>query len=318
MAKQNPNLPRDTYKNKVLNLEKKYFQKILEVVNSSAFIQDLLLIEKEIRENYPEYRDIWDLKNKIKVPAERLTRHHIYTQWHDLIDGIYPSPVSSDIGIRTNDAVICIDLKTIDTNGNAGDLRATAVENNQTSFNNKNYPYIKTASNLKSIDHYTRKPVLTYVVKIVYTDDKYSFTLSRNTFPTLIVACVPNGEISQLFDYNIIDNFKTYNYYSKKDGDYYSPIEIPRDTKNISEYVKDQCVNLRNYISVNIQGKDAYFDMAHNTLWWQTSQNNKTVIAAVKSGGSVRFNNEILKERFDAENNKWDGYIEITISDEMA
>ncbi len=314
MARQNPSITRNDYENNILALEKKYYSMIVDVINSDAFINDLLLIEKEIRENYPEFRDIWNLKNKIKVPAERVTRHHIYTQWHDLIRGIYPSPVSSDIGIRMEDAVVCIDLKTIDTNGNSGDIRSTAVENNQTSFNNKNYRFIKTTSNLKSIDHYSRLPVLTFVVKIIYNDDKYSFTLSRDEFPTVITTCIPNGEISKLFDFNIIDNFKTYNYYNKKDGDYYEPIFTPDGLSNddLKEFVRTECT-ARGYSQTNIGGKEAYYDISMQTLWWLTSISNKKAIAAVKSGGSVRFSNDILRHRFDDKNQPWNGYDEFTI-----
>lgn len=71
MGLQQTDIMRNAYENNILNLEKKYFKLILEEIQSSDFKQDLLLIEKEIKDNYAEYRDIWDLKNKIKVPAER-------------------------------------------------------------------------------------------------------------------------------------------------------------------------------------------------------------------------------------------------------
>jgi hypothetical protein len=317
MGFQRTDIQRNAYENNILNLEKRYYELILEVIQSPDFKQDLLLIEKEIKDNYPEYRDIWDLKNKIKVPAERLTRHHIYIQWHNIIRGIYPSPVSSDLGIKTNDAVICIDLKTIDTHGNSGDISSTAVENNQTSFDNRNYPYIPTTSNLKSIDHYSRLPVLTYVIKIIYTDNGYSFNLSREDYPTIVVACIPNGEISKLFDYNIIENFKTYNYYSQRDGDYYISIPIPAGLTNSEQdqYVENYCLleSDRDYTKVQIGSKPAYLDLATRILWWKTSERNTKVIRPVKSGGSVRFSNEILKNRYDSSNRPWLGYKEFTL-----
>lgn len=317
MGLQRTDIQRNAYENNILNLEKKYFELILEVIQSSEFKQDLLLIEKEIKDNYAEYRDIWDLKNKIKVPAERLTRHHIYTKWHDIIKGIYPSPVSSDVGIKTDDAVICIDLKTIDTHGNSGDTSSTAVENNQTSFNNRNYPYIPTISNLKSIDHYSRLPVLTYIIKIIYTDNSYNFSLSREDYPTIVVTCIPNGEISKLFDYNIIENFKTYNYYSQRDGDYFVSIPIPSGLTNSEQdqFVENFCLveSERDYTKVRIGTKPAYLDLATRILWWKTSERNTKVIRPVKSGGSVRFSNEILKRRYDESNRAWLGYIEFVL-----
>lgn len=312
MGNQDNNIVRNNYENKILDMEKKYFLKILSIIQSANFINDLLLIEKEIKDNYPEFRDIWDLKNKIKVPAERLVRHHLYIQWHSEIKGIYPSPVSSDVGIRMEDAVICVDVKTIDTNGNSGDIKSTQVEKNQTSFVNKNYPYIPTVSNLKSIDHYSRLPVLTFVIKIIYTDNSYSFILSRDKYPSIVLTCIPNGEISKLFDFNIIDNFKTYDYYSKQDDVRLDAIEIPKSLKGdeIEQFMDEECVNKRNFQKTSIGSKVAYYDMVTRTLWWKTSYNKKAVIRAVKSGSTVRFNNSILKDRYDSNGNPWDGYIE--------
>lgn len=318
MGEQQIDISRNVYENNILDLEKKYFNLILKIIQSEGFKEDLLLVEKEIKDNYPEFRDIWHLKNKIKVPAERLMRHHVYIQWHDIIRGIYPSPVSSDLGIKMDDAIICIDLKTIDTDGNSGDISSTAVENNQTSFNNKNYSYIPTASNLKSIDHYSRLPVLTYIIKIIYTDDKYSFCLSRDLFPTIILACIPNGEISKLFNFDIIENFKTYNYYTPRDGECYESIPIPLNLLSSEEndFVEDYCLNKsgEEFTKVNINGtKPAFYNLKTRVLWWKTSEKNMSVIRAVKSGGSVRFSNEILKNRYDSLNEPWIGYYEFTL-----
>lgn len=92
MAQQDKNMSRTAMQNTILDLEKKYFAKLETIFKSDTFIGDLLLIEKEIRENYPKFKDTWKLKNKIKVPAERVIRHHIYMQLSDEIRGIYPSP----------------------------------------------------------------------------------------------------------------------------------------------------------------------------------------------------------------------------------
>lgn len=78
MAQQDKNMSRTAMQNTILDLEKKYFAKLETIFKSDTFIGDLLLIEKEIRENYPKFKDTWKLKNKIKVPAERVIRHHIY------------------------------------------------------------------------------------------------------------------------------------------------------------------------------------------------------------------------------------------------
>lgn len=319
MSKQDYSIKRTKKQDEILDLEKKYYDVLENIIKSESFIDDLLLIEKEIRENYPKFKDTWDLKNKIKVPAERVIRHHVYLHLADEIKGIYPSPISSDLGIRLKDCVLCIDSKTIDTENNAGDIRATAVESNQISFDNSNHKYVKSISNLESIDHYSRLPVLTYIIKIIYTDDSYSFKLSRRNHPSMVLACIPNGELSNLFEKDIIQNFKTYEYYTEKDNPCYKVHEIPakyssKDSK--AEYVEQYCTG-KGYVPVEIElersSKQAYYDVKNTCLWWQTSRRNKPVISAVKNGSSTRVINDVLKDRYDSQNKKWIGYKEFQL-----
>lgn len=324
MPNQNLSVQKTEMQNKILELEKKYFTILENVFTSQAFIDDLLLVEKEIRENYPKFQNTWNLKNKIKIPAERLVRHHVYTKLHDIITSVYPSPISSDLGIMTDDCVICIDVKTIDTVGNSVDISSTQVEPNQVSFQNTNHKYIQTVSNLESIDHYSRRPVLTYVIKIIYTDDNYSFKLSRSDKPSLVLACIPNGELSNLFDNDIIKNFKTYSYYTEADKPCFSSKLIPAqyDTpEKRRDYVEDYCVNTLNFpktiVETDNRSKNAYFDVVNRCLWWETSINKKPAIRAVKSGSTARLSNEILKDRFDSKNNSWIGYKHLPIPDAL-
>lgn len=313
MGKQRIDVPLNDYERNILYLEKKYFNELLNIINSDNFKSDLLTMEKEIRDNYPIYSETWQLKNKLKVSAERLITHHIYMNWHEIISGIYPSPVSSDIGIKVNDAVICVDAKTIDINSNSNDLNATNVEENQTSFNNREYPFIPVKANLKSIDHYWRLPILTYIIKIVYDDNGYQFQLSRNDHQTISLVCIPNGELSKLFDYNIIANFKTYSYYGKADSPHFTPIII--EENDTPETIEQKCIEkgLIKIITHDYGNKLIYHDNIKNCYWWETSINNKKCIAALKKGSAVRFQNEILKERYDENNTPWDGYIDIIL-----
>ena len=69
MSIQKKDYPCNPTQKIILDLEKKYYTKLRDVILSDSFISDLLLIEKEIRENYSEYDEIWDLKNKLKIPA---------------------------------------------------------------------------------------------------------------------------------------------------------------------------------------------------------------------------------------------------------
>ena len=65
MSQQNSSIARTHMQNVILDLEKKYYSKIETIITSESFINDLLLIEKEIRENYPKFQATWKLKNKI-------------------------------------------------------------------------------------------------------------------------------------------------------------------------------------------------------------------------------------------------------------
>jgi len=313
MGKQRIDIKCNDYEKNILNLEKKYFEIIYNIISHEDFFKDLALIEKEISDNYSKFDGLWNLKNKIKIPAERVVRHHLYVKMVERIKGIFPSPLSSDFGIRTDDAVVCIDIKTIDTNGNSGDLRETAVEKNQTSFDNKNYPYIHIPANLNAIDDYSRLPVLTYIVKIIYTDNGYSFKLSRSQYPSMVLVNIPNGKISQLFDYNIVANCKTYDYYNERnDGKDFAPIFLTEQEATNIEMLDAKCLSL-GLIKINDFTKPTYYSAKTKTVWWKTSVANKPAIAAVKSGSSVRFSNEILKERYDANGKRWDGYVEWNI-----
>ena len=64
--------------------------------------------------------------------------------------------------------------------------------------------------------------VLAYVIKIVYRDDNTQFNISRTTNvggkPSIILVNIPNGELSNFFDKDIIVNFKTYKYYKESHG----------------------------------------------------------------------------------------------------
>ncbi|HAH75886.1 MAG TPA: hypothetical protein DCL62_06960 [Kandleria vitulina] len=321
MTFQKTNTHREKMQNEILDLEKKYFEILKKVLLSDSFTDDLLTIEKEIRENYQKFKKTWNLKNKLKVPAERLVWHHAYTQLQNIITGIYPSPISPDLGIMTDDCILCIDVKTIDTIGNSIDINSTQVEPNQISFSNTYHNYFSTVSNLQSIDQYSNRPVLTYVIKFIYTDDNYSFKLSRENKPTIVLACIPNGELSELFDHDIIKNFKTYNYYTEQDHPEFKTHYIPSqytDKKSQKKYTEDYCVRKRNFQHITIgtgkQKKDVYFDAVHRALWWLTSYQNKPAIRAIKSGSTARLNNDILKKRFDSKNHEWVGYLESTIS----
>ena len=221
MSIQKTEIARNVFQNKLLDLEKKYFDNIYSIVESEEFENDLLSMEREIKINYGIYSESFARTNKINIMVERLICHYLYMNFKDDIKGVYPSPISSDFGVRLNDCILCVDAKTININTNAVDIDSTQFEENQNSFRNNNFSGIEIKSRLKAIDYYEGEalPILTYIIKVIYSDDGYNFKLNKNSSkPTVVVACIPNGELSFLFENNIVKNCKTYNYYDASDG----------------------------------------------------------------------------------------------------
>lgn len=321
MPNQDITIKRSTIQNSILELEKKYFSRLDTIVNSSAFQTDLRLIENEIQMNYSTLDKTWEIKNKIKVAAERLVRHHVYLNFITDIKGIYESPLSSDLGIELADCILCIDCKTYDTETNKNDIRYTSVERNQTSFDNSKHKYIPTESNLEKFSRRSnangmRLPVLTYVIKIIYRDDNTQFNVSRTTNiggkPSIILVNIPNGELSNLFDKDIIVNFKTYKYYKESHGVQYAPVPLPKKVKKKTKWTERYC-SQQGFSKVVVQQdrgtKDIYLDAANQCSWTLVSNS----IRAIKCGDSMRFDNSILKDRYDSQNAPWLGYKEFDI-----
>ena len=321
MSTQTPSISRTKIQNEILELEKKYFSELDSIICSPEFKKDLLLIEQEIQINYPKLALTWEIKNKINVAAERLVRHHIYLKLIKNIKGIYESPLSSDLGIELDDCVLCVDCKTYDTESNSDDIRYTSVERNQTSFDNSNHTYIPTMSNLEKFSRRLnangkRLPVLTYIIKIIYRDDNTQFNISRTTNigqnPSLVLVCIPNGELSNLFDKDIIFNFKTYKYFKVINGSQYKPVPLPKNVKKKEKWTEKYCL-AKGYSKVIIQlargTKEIYLDAANQCSWTLVS----TSIQAIKYGDSMRIENHILQNRFDSKDNPWIGYKEIDI-----
>jgi hypothetical protein len=320
MAKQDITITTTPAQKTILDLEKNYFSKLKDIISSPDFQNDLRSIETEIKLNYSRLASTWNVKNKIKVAAERLVRHHVYKNLMSDIRGIYESPISSDLGIVFDDCILCVDCKTLDTKGNSTDISYTSVEPNQTSFDNSNHPYIATASNLEMRARVSRLPVLTFIIKIIYRDDNVQFDISRTSGvgkkPSLVLTCIPNGELSNLFDKNLIKNFKTYKYYRKADGSQYTPVSIPSSAPDKKAWAESYCIG-KGYVKVTIPqtrgSKDIFLDAAHHCYWTYTSDNNTKMVRAILRGDSMRLGNDDLRDRFDSANNPWVGYIEMDI-----
>lgn len=325
MSEQNKTVVRLVLQNKILDLEKKYMEILESIITSDIFIQDLKNIEVETQEYYEILDEIWGKKNKIKEASERLLRHHMYTNFPNATT-FYPSPISSDIALELEDVILNIDAKTIDKIGNSGELKTTQFEHNQTSFVNKPvlqsgvFSGFKVQSNLKSIDPRTKKPILTFLVKIGYSDNgKGDFHLLNDSkHPSLVLTCIPNGTLSNLFDNDLFANFKDYVYFDQKHGLEYKPRYITtKEEFNCldlnSKFIKIEAKTSipESWQQISWGNKVGYYDVENSQVWWtqELKKNNhkEIYLKAVQYGNTARFNDEWLEKRYDSKNNFWSG-----------
>lgn len=325
MSKQNIEIKRTDMQNKILDLEQKYMKIIENMVTSEQFKNDLRQIERETQEYYEILKEVWGKKNKVKEVSERLLRHHIYMKFID-IEKFYASPISCDIALELDDIILNIDVKTIDKVGNPGELNSTQFEHNQTSFLNSKvlssgeFSGFTVKSNLQAIDSKTHKPVLTYLVKIGYSDDGngiFNFINSKD-YPSIVVTCLPNGILSNLFENDLFSNFKDYTYYDQVNGIYYKPryITSKDEFNNLSKTAKFTRIEQKTDIPESWKrliwsNKVGYYDKEKNIIWWTVEKkkdNHKEIyLYAVKNGNTARFNDEWLKERYNSNNEYWCG-----------
>lgn len=326
MSKQRNDLTPNPNQKKILEMEKKYFNKLEEIITSKDFLTDLKNIERETKTNYRLLAKIWNVKNKIKIPAERLVRYHIYKALFNTDEGcsFFPSPVSCDLAVETEDAILNIDVKTDDINSNRSDIYNTQLEHNQSSFNNKrigakgNFKGLEAMANLKPIDEYSGKINLTFLIKIIYSDDGYDFEISNDkNNPTLTLTCIPNGILSELFDFDLLSNFKTYKYYTQLDGEYFKEKLIGNsnifdNTSDTQKYeiIENNIIIPENWIKGKVLSKVGYYDPDKDVIWLyqlKGSSNKKYYLCAVRCGDSSRYNSSYLRDRYDSNGNKWEG-----------
>ena len=194
----------------IISLEQKYMVQLTKLFQTKEFSKNLSELENYIQANYNFIKKRYSKKNKVDIAVERTCRFHVYTKYKEIIK-IYPSPISSDIAFETKDAIINIDSKTIDKHKNSGDFKSFHFENNQSSFKQEplgktNYYkglQIKTA--LPTIDPATKKPLLNFVIRILYNDTHSTFTFYKDAnHKNISLTCLPNGELSSLFKNQII------------------------------------------------------------------------------------------------------------------
>ncbi|TYR72589.1 hypothetical protein FZC79_22190 [Rossellomorea vietnamensis] len=310
MGTQLSTIPLIPVQRKILDLERKYFYILHNTFTSPEFIDDLREIESNIKATYPVLSLFSQKKNKIEVALERLMRFYMYKTIK--AESVYHSSLSSDLAYYTTDALINIDAKSIDMESNEIDKDKVIFEKNQISFQNNpvyssSLPFsgFKFTPRLPTIDPVKNLPTLTYFIKCIYKDDTTDFNLVG-----ISLACMPNGKLGNLFDFDLITGFKTYEYITTTMAG--GPL--------FSAYAPVNSV-LPHWSPLRPLGtrRDIYYDTTLNNPLYPTDK----IVWAKKEGGSkyeacidgrtARVNVDTLKIRYDSYNNPWTGYIYIDL-----
>lgn len=295
---------------KIVDLEKKYQKLLWNIFSAAEFKTDLLEIEKDIQTNYSFLHEMYGPKNKLKIAAERLVRSHVIKS--PVYRKFWSSSISGDLAFETEDAIINIDIKTIDVIGNAGDTSSIQFQANQYSFINKPIRGVVPSRALKI--HDKDKPVLSYFITIIYEDrlDKQSFYICRNSqYETVHLVNLPNGYTSEVYDYDLISNIKSYKY--NEEARFETPLEWSSQ-KEAQQYLETHYADSTKYIvySHGLKAKD------ENIVWKITTEgkgsNKKTILKQLaKASGSMRIPETVLQDRLDSVDQSWDGVNKYTI-----
>lgn len=331
MASQNTIISRNPEQNRILDLEKEYFTKIEKILTRSDLIRDLIKIESYIQASYENLSSNWNQRNKLEVPAEKLISYYIFKCFPN-IEGIYESTICSDIAFLTEDAIINIDVKTTDFCSNTDEISLVQIENNQSSFTSKNifpcnsfsgYDWI---GNLPTIDEVHSLPVLSYTIKINYQDDKKSFKLYRKkNNPTITLSCIPNGKLENLFNFKIVDGFKTYTYNQDDSCNLplYSFEDAPKDffTNEDVFYKHTESIIAipQDWERITIETKFGYYDPVTKHTWLGKKRKKPSphyLLSYTEKGKTARLEVNTLSMRFDSKNVSWSGHKEYELLDE--
>ena len=163
-------------------------------------------------------------------------------------------------------------------------------------------------------------PMLTFFFTLVYSDNGSSFKINR-TLPhkSMYLKCLPNGLTSVLFDFDLVDNFKTYTYLEKKHG--LEPVFLTKDTTLVSSKVKEFVDAHPEYVIINGRSRVGAYNSSQEhpkyktsgVSWYpvprkdKTNGGNKYFLEAVHKGNTNRLVNSKILERYDSSDNLWYG-----------
>lgn len=292
-------------KPKIVDLEKKYMEKIWKIVTNKDFIEDLKKTEKYIKDNYEQLDRNYQIKNKLQLAAERLLSFYVHKNFK--ITKIYPSPISSDIAFFVKDCLINIDAKTIDLAGNKGDDSFIQFGPHQISFMNEplygqkigdiDFKGVELHPGLPEFEPETKLPCLTFFMGITYEDDGRSFAISH-----IKLSCVPNGKIvKEEFNNKLIKNFKTYRYLKKEAAQKIGKDYLPINLENAKEHWILFKLNAANtWLDTSLKNP---FDGSELSIWRIIDKKYEICLG----GDTARIDPNILEKRKDSSGREWMG-----------
>lgn len=320
---------------KVLNLEKKYTCKLLNIFRSSDFVQH---IETMIGKFSDE-----DLKSYQKSPTDLLFQRCMNLWIIDKLrsDILYPyiSPISSDSAFVLKDCVLNIDAKTISGTSNAGDMTTLQVNRNQISFENRK---IETPSGsfvykTKLASLFEEKPVLSFFLhfhyqhndtsdftKLKFYNYKDAGTETYKEYGVFGLICVPNRIISRFFEHNLLKSFKNYKEVTKgtieKEGLFSQKI-LDNEPKIDYRSIKDLAEAKMHLINSGVD-KDLFLgvDAVSTTgngfnfickktgyMYRWTLRKNTNTFGPQEPTGTPRIDFNTVKTRYDSKGQEWFG-----------
>ena len=320
----------------IQDLEKKYMEKISEIVFGETFIKDIKLMENLIKKRFNHLEKLYPIKRFYNIGWERIVKYSIPKV---LAKHPYVNPATSDLAFYPldNDCILNIDTKVVNENERANlvDRDTCVVGKNQTTLNyispeNENivegyeFSGIDFKSNLleDDLDYKTDNslPILTFILKCVYNCDHLvnkSFDLKR-----LDLTCIPHQKV---FDNNwsgesiIEPNVKFYEKINEMSGFKNLPdsvkkkyMPIKKDEFDYTNKIKFQKKfgNSQKEFYLDTELKHPLRDKNKNIAWSYAKQTKK--FYAFDSISAPRL--IIKKERIDSENNSWLGHLEKDLS----
>ena len=320
--------------NIIIDLEEKYMKEISDKILSSEELKDLCIdAGKFIDDNYDKINKDLITENKISHVLERII-FFIATKKFN-IKNIYPSPNTSDIALELSDCFLNIDAKTvnIESNTNKVDSFDVSVSPNQCTFKNKRFCADYYVNKFKGYNfigtqepEIDDKPNLTFIIKLLYRDDKKkkTFKINKNSLPEIKIGkkkiyysvclqCVPNGKLIEQFNYDLVSNAKTYKYIGEKEairyGINYKP-KIKPDDDWEAIYKKNKNgkeTSVKFYIDK--KNKNPLYEK--DFLTWQKMKKG-TKFEARLNIDSARLIEEKIEYRKNSKGKEWKGIIRLS------